>query len=368
MKVLFVIPHLNKGGAERISIDIVKELLKFKNINIKIIIFQNFNSYQFLTDSIEIIHIQSIFNPSFLKENTVDLKALNKFVNDFKPDIIHLNLFQSIINFSQINYTKAKYIFHFHNNMKQFKKVGLLDIFTKEKITNWYERKLILEGFKNKRVTCIGISKHTFEFISKNTPKVWDKQLLYNGVNVNRFYSDNNSSKLELISIGSLSDNKNHSFLIDTIHFLVTKNWNVHLTILGDGPLKDKLQQKINDYNLHRHVTLKGNIDYPEFFLAKASIYIHTAKSEAFGLVLIEAMAASLPVVTYDAGGNRDLIVHGENGYILNDWNEEVLANQIIELLKNDKKREAMALNARNFAEKFDIKIYTDRLLKIYDS
>ena len=71
--------------------------------------------------------------------------------------------------------------------------------------------------------------------------------LLYNGVNINRFYSEKQKDKLELISIGSLFENKNHLLLIKTVQILVYKHCDVHLSILGEGPLRVTLQNQIKE-------------------------------------------------------------------------------------------------------------------------
>jgi glycosyltransferase involved in cell wall biosynthesis len=83
---------------------------------------------------------------------------------------------------------------------------------------------------------------------------------------------------------------------------------------------------------------------------------------------MLEAMASGLPVVSLDAGGNRDIIVQGKNGYIVYEQNAELFADTIIELIEDNDLYKSISAYAVEFASKFDIKPYTDRLFELYQS
>ena len=115
-------------------------------------------------------------------------------------------------------------------------------------------------------------------------------------------------------------------------------------------------------------MVLHGNVDLIEKFLQKSKVYLHTAKHEPFGLVLIEAMACGLPVVCSDGKGNRDLIQEGENGFMVLERDPEMLADKIELLLKNDTVRIEMGKKAHAFAQDFGMKKYVDSLVNLYES
>jgi len=128
------------------------------------------------------------------------------------------------------------------------------------------------------------------------------------------------------------------------------------------------LEEKTNTCNLSGQVFFHGNVTNVEEFLWTYDIYVHSATYEPLGLVLLEAMAAGLPVITLDGRGNRDLIEQGKNGYMLFEQNAEAFAGKIIELWNDKTKYREISLYAQEFAGKFDMKEYVDALLKIYSA
>ena len=138
------------------------------------------------------------------------------------------------------------------------------------------------------------------------------------------------------------------------------------MNILGEGANRALLQNQIDQLGLHNSVTLHGNVEYPEQFLKRSILYIHTAIYEPFGLVLIEAMACGLPIVCTDGKGNRDLIQEGENGFMIWEREPKLLADKIELLLKNDSLRIEMGDKARDFAQQFGLEKYVESLLTFY--
>jgi glycosyltransferase involved in cell wall biosynthesis len=368
MKILQIIPSLAKGGAERIVLDTCIELSQREGVEVKLVTFHEANAYSFLSEKVNYEKVKSSVIPSLKGRNVSDVEKLQELINDFQPDIIHSHLFESEMVLSQIDFKKAKHIVHFHDNMIQFKKIKVHKKINKQSITNWYERKMVVKAYKKRETRFIAISKDTEKYIHKNLPSSFQTQLLHNAINTSVFNTSVSAPRENrMVIIGSLVDKKGQSLAIETVANLKQNGFSIQLDILGDGKNKTSLQKQITKLNLAEQVILHGNVDHPEEFLKRAKIYLHTAIYEPFGLVLLEAMSAGLPIVCTDAGGNRDIIEHGKNGYIFQDRNPEQLANQIIELLENEPKRQEIGQYAQNYAKNYDIKNYVDRLLEIYD-
>lgn len=367
MKILQIIPSLLKGGAERLVLDICQNLSIRDNIEIHLVVFSDSNEYKFISSTIPYTIIPSKVIPSITGKTTVNVEGLQSFIDHYKPDIIHSHLFETEMVLSQISFSSAVYFVHFHDNMKQFKRFSL-DVFrNKEKITNYFERKLVLKAYRRRKTSFIAISNDSYCYMQSNLPKEYAKELLHNAINLKRFSEGIEArDSASIVMIGSLVDKKGQDLAIEVIKNLHERKIFVKLDILGDGPNRAKLKKKISDCMLDQYVTLRGNVDHPEDFLKKASLYLHTAIYEPFGLVLIEAMASGLPVVSTDANGNRDIIQEGENGFMVGKRNSNLLADKIQLLLNNSDRWNQMSQNAIQFSKGFDISNYVDKLLAIY--
>ena len=366
-KILFIIPSLAKGGAERLVIDICNELKLRIGIEVKLIIFKDVNEYSFMTKDINIQVIKSYNIPSITGKSQIDVTELQDQIELFKPTIIHSHLFESELVLNAIKYNSCKYFVHFHDNMKQFNNLSLKTFKSKIAITDYYVKKKVLKGYLKRNTSFIAISTDSFNFIKKTIPITFAKNLLYNAINLNRFSTQNTSRDINrIVIIGSLVNKKGQDLAIETIKILHTRNISAHLDILGDGPDFEILQNLIDSHHLSNFITLHGNVDHPETFLSEASIYLHTAIYEPFGLVLIEAMALGLPVVCTDAKGNRDIIQEGINGFMIKDRNPNLIADKIELLIYDPKLWNSMSRNGVEISKKYDISLYVDKLLDIY--
>lgn len=367
MKILHLIPSLRKGGAERLVLDICNQLSNRVNIKVKLVTFRADNAYSFLTQTIAWDVINANVIPSLSGKTFVEISKLQEAIDIFQPDIIHTHLFETEMILAHCKIpAKTRRIVHFHDNMHQFRNFSLKTFLNKTFLTDYYEKRIVLKSYKSK-TACICISKDTLNYALKSLPQNISKKFVHNAIDLKRFHpSTSLAESNEITIIGSLVDKKGQQLAIDTIAELKYRRIHVHLNILGDGPTKFALQNQLNKLGLQEFVTFHGNVDHPEKFLQKSKIYLHTAKHEPFGLVLVEAMACALPVVCTDGIGNRDLILEGENGFMVRERDPKLLADKIELLLKNDALRIEIGEKARIFAQDFGIENYVDKLLTIY--
>jgi glycosyltransferase involved in cell wall biosynthesis len=404
MRILQIIPSLRKGGAERLVLDILRQILSQKAIEIRLVIFRNEidNSIDDIAEHIKII--PSSVSLSIKRKPILQINELQKFIEEYKPNIIHTHLFEAELVSRFCYYLKAKWFSHIHDNMVQLKNFSFKALSNKQALTNYYEKRVLLKNYqKNGGTHFIAISKHTESYI-KSVQSKYPVTLRHNAVNVKRFQKPADFQKitehggpnevkepktlksnighytvieprtsttlnsqfsiLNLVNIGSFVPKKNQTFLLDIIVELNKLKQKVNCIFLGDGPLKAEVEQRAKDLNLYNHCQFLGNVENVEEYLWNSDVYVHTATYEPLGLVLLEAMAAGLPIISLDGGGNRDLIENGKNGSILNEQDPKIFAKKILEVTDNE---EMKKYNVQ-FAQQFDIDNYTNKLLEHYQS
>jgi len=369
MRILYVIPRLNKGGAERLCLDICNQLQKRDVVQIRLITFSKENNYPFLTETLDWQVIPSSVQLSVFHKNVLNIDALQKAIEDFAPDVIHTHLFEAEIVSRSCYYPQAKWFSHCHDNMRQFRNFSIKTLFSKQLLTNFFEKRYLFSRYKtNGGNTFVAISHDTERYFRK-TARLYDVQFLPNAIDYEKFHCDNSrqpSTKLRLVNVGSYQAKKNQRFLVEVAKNLRERHIDFEMNLLGGGDKFGEIASLIKNNRLVANVLQRGNVENVAEYLWQSDIYIHSAYYEPFGLVLVEAMAAGLPVVTLDGRGNRDLIVEGKNGYMLYKQDAEQFADRILEIWNNKQKYQEMSAFAQDFARQYDIKPYVDGLLALY--
>lgn len=373
MKILHVIPNLIKGGAQRLVIDICNEFKNYNNFEVKIIVLSNSkNFFSFISKNLDIQYCEVKVELSVLKKDTIKIQSYEKILDEFNPEIIHSHLYFSELVTHQSTRKNIKYITHFHDNIQQFSEIKVANFFLKEKITNFYEKTRLFNKYKKANKTFITISNDCNDYAKSVVPKKFLNKIvkLHNAINHNHFALNqkvhNKLNKINLVNVGNLIEKKNQIFLVDVVKCLVLKKYKVSLKIIGEGVFRDKIANKIRNLKLENEITLLGSVDNVQDYLWDSNCYIHSAFYEPFGLVLIEAMAAKIPVISYNGRGNKDIIKNNKTGFLINELDPEKFADAVIKLFEDKKLYNEIVEKAFNFSKKFDIKNYVSELIKIY--
>lgn len=160
-----------------------------------------------------------------------------------------------------------------------------------------------------------------------------------------------------VIAAGRLTEQKGFDLLINAWKIIEKENevsdWT--LDIFGEGELDIQLNNQISEYGLER-IYLKGYTKDLKKEYLNASIFVLSSRYEGFGLVLIEALACGLPCVSFDCPeGPGEIIENNMNGYLVENGNVMQLANKIMELMRDEEKRERFSANAHNNLQRFDL-------------
>lgn len=374
LKVLFVTQSLGKGGAERLVLDISNAFKKaYPNVIIKIAALGPANDYKEISEGLDITYCNSKVELSLTGKSKINIAEYEKLVDEFKPDIIHSHTYITELVSREKPRQNVKYFTHAHADFKEFEPLRLGTFFSKNTITNYFERLRMFKRYKKVKNEFITISKNIDANLRKQLPSNWHKRvhLLPNAIDFSKFKADVKKIEgktIKLITIGRLYPVKNQQFLIEVMDQLVQNfsQFDWHLTIIGEGPERKNLEKQIASKNLADKVHLTGLVADVERKLDESHIYIHGAADEPFGLVMIEAMASSLPVVSIDGGGNRDFMENGVNGFIQKELDAKRFAGRIVQLLEEEGLYEKIGQNARKTAQNYDIRPYIDKLFELY--
>lgn len=158
----------------------------------------------------------------------------------------------------------------------------------------------------------------------------------------------------KIVSIGSLSPQKDQLTMLDIFKKVQEKHPEWILEIYGEGIMRKQLEYKIQELELTNHVFLRGTIQDVSQVLSTSSIFILTSKIEGFGLVLIEAMACGVPCISFDNPGPSDIIDNGKNGFLIKNRNIDLFVAKIIESIEDISLRKKMGVQAKLCLERFN--------------
>ena len=132
-----------------------------------------------------------------------------------------------------------------------------------------------------------------------------------------------------IIQVARLDKIKDHKTALRTYGALKQTVPNVRLLIVGDGPERDFIEQRIHHHNLQDGVIMTGARSDVSRLLKGADAFLLTSLSEGIPVTFLEAMAARLPIVTTDAGGCKEVVVNGQTGFVAPVGNPMSLAKAL---------------------------------------
>jgi len=144
------------------------------------------------------------------------------------------------------------------------------------------------------------------------------------------------------------------NYLIEAIPRVVKEIPSARFLFCGTGPLEDKMKREVDERELASYVYFAGLVTNEELpmYLNCADVYVSCSLSDGTSVCLLEAMACGLPAVVSNLQANLEWIVEGENGLLTPPRNPEILAQRIIELVKNEELRKKFSERNIAIAEK----------------
>lgn len=365
-KITFLMLHLNYGGIEKQVTTLANELSK--EYKIEIISLYNILSGKSFYELDERINVKYIFNSG---PNRSEIKnALKKFKL--------INLVSELRKAFKMLYTKyfglKKIINKLNTDIlissriefsKQIKRDDIITISQEHSFID--EKKYIKKvkrSFKHIKYLVVmtkGAKQRYDEWLKEEKIKP-EVVVIPNMIKENKTEKNSTLDNNQIISVGRLEEVKDFYTLILVFSVIVKKYPNYVLKIIGEGSMREKLEEQIKNCNLEKKVILTGKLNENEInneFL-KSDIFVLTSKSESFSLVLCEAMNYGIPCVAFDVDvGPREIIQNGKNGFLIEDRNIDLMIKKIDGLLSNNDIRKKMGIDAKKKASQY----YPDKIL-----
>lgn len=171
-----------------------------------------------------------------------------------------------------------------------------------------------------------------------------------------------NNDEIVLTHISNFRPLKRVFDLVYIVEKLIRK-YKIRLLMVGDGPDRSRMEQICREKNLCDHITFLGKQENVENVLACTDIFVLPSAEESFGLALLEAMACSVPCVSTNAGGLKEVNIHGETGYTVDIGDIDAFAEHIEILITDSALREKFARNARQVAA---MNFNSDKIVPLY--
>ena len=340
-RIIFFIYDLGIGGAEKVVVNLCKYLNRKSN-QTEILVINDDNKE--LTQELDSATKVTSFSIIRIYKS---LTKLYKYLSNRKYDFFIANVWPLTVISVCLTFIfpnlKEKLILIEHGVLHQeFKSKGKIFLFL---------QKLSIKFFYNRSKKVIAVSEGVKkDLVLKGVLE--DKiKVIYNPVETNkdiekeslvRLGNENSIKKWEegdherVISIGNLRSIKDYPTLIDAVDRLVNEgNVKLKLLIVGEGPERDSISEKIKLRGLSEHIFLAGSVYPPFLLLKKSDMFVISSIVESFGLVVVEALSEGLTVVTTDTDGPREIIEDGKFGYISKIGDSKDLSEKIYLGLSN---------------------------------
>lgn len=157
---------------------------------------------------------------------------------------------------------------------------------------------------------------------------------------------------IPFVSVGRLDEQKGYTYLLEAAAVLMKSEPDFRLSIVGDGPLRQSLEQQAASLGLNDTVRFEGQSAEVSRYLHRAHVFVLSSLWEGLPYTIIEAMASGLPVVTTDVGGCRELVIDGETGSVVPPADPMALAEAMRVLWSDAGMRTRMGAAGRSFASR----------------
>ena len=309
------------------------------------------------------------------------IKAVNK-IKEWNLDIIHSHTEFGIGTFARVIGKQLNIpIVHTYHTMYEdyvhYITHGYFDRSSKkivEYLTKFYCDKTIQE--------LIVPTKKTYDLFKEKYKYNRNIHIVPTGIEIDRFYKENidknkvtkikdelgiKDQDVVILFVGRIAEEKNVDFLINNHESILKHEKNTKLLIVGDGPDLEKYKALAKKRKIEDRVIFTGKVPWEDvpLYYNLADIFTTASHTETQGLTVIEAMAASLPVVALDDEAFRNVVVDTLTGYLFKNKKEYI--KRMSELVLSSDLRKSLGRESRFTSENYSSKYFAERVLSVYN-
>lgn len=327
-----------------------------------------------------VIRMPSIFSfgeKSEFRFANIFSSAVRKKVKAFKPDIIHVHhpFWIGSLGVYMARRLKVPAVYTYHTRLEHYSHF----VFLPGSLFRNIIAHFLVRRFANKCDAVIVPTDSTEEYL-RMIGVTAPTYVQPTGIEYDRFQHvepaevEKLKKRLKIkdetvfVSVSRLSNEKNIDFMIDALAELKkTTDKPFRLLIVGDGHQKQRLQTKIDELGLKQTIQLVGSVAPEKManWYQLGDAFLFASQSETQGMVILEAMAAGLPVVAVRSSGIDDVVEDGFNGY-KTPARQAVWLERVERLLNDEELLGQLSGNAENFAKAYSVERFSQDVRHIY--
>ncbi|MBL7895175.1 MAG: glycosyltransferase [Bacteroidia bacterium] len=362
MKILFVIGSLELGGKERQSIELIKGLVA-NGFDCELLLLKNAILYPEIKEigcQLHVLDKQSISKFKLFKE-------VGRVIKQVKPDIVQSWDFQSslfVCFYTWLNKIPfVNYSIRYGKKINALSKTGLL-----AQITFLFSDYVLANSLT-------GLEAHGLKVSQKN-------RAIYNGYDFKRAKLNKEAEAIKrelniedgfvIGMVGNFLDAKDHKTIIMATQELLKSRKDITVVFIGNGSKLNEAKALIANQN-SGHYRFLNNItaveDYINIFDIHCLICNTIGHAEGISNAIMEGMAMGKPVVATDSGGNKEIVVDGKTGFIVEPFNIHQLTERLTLLLNDHSLRKSQGEAGRlRIQTEFSLDKLTHNFIELYSS
>ncbi|MDR3519639.1 MAG: glycosyltransferase [Candidatus Pacebacteria bacterium] len=304
------------------------------------------------------------------------VNELKKVFQVEKIDVIHIILPMSgaIVAIKAARALGIKIVAHSHSQPENL--FADMPKFIQPTLNNLWNKYLM--WVYSKAESIIYPSEMAKELLHKLNKKDQPYTVISNGINLKHFQKMEvgdfyerfkiPNDKIKLLFVGRLFPEKSVDTLIRAMPFVLRKNENVHLMLVGGGILRNKLEKLVETLKMGKHITFLGLVSEEDKILAfnACDIFVLPSLAELEGMVVLEAMACGKPIIISDTEMSASRFFVNGNGFLFKTLNPESLAEQTLKLVNDEDLRKKMGEVSFQNVQNYDIHKSVEMLEDVY--